>query len=84
MLLFTYIVDTGANKDDPERYDMNGENSFLFAPDSALEETDWMDHGSCVAFKGDEKVQHMAPRSRPTWSRITCLVKSRSILSLWP
>ncbi|KAK1574358.1 uncharacterized protein LY79DRAFT_566041, partial [Colletotrichum navitas] len=46
-----YVVDTGVNSQNPEWINMPGSKSFLYAPGATEEETDFLNHGSCVASK---------------------------------
>ncbi|KAF6817062.1 hypothetical protein CPLU01_13698 [Colletotrichum plurivorum] len=46
-----YVIDTGANAQNTEWTGMPGKKGFMYAPGASQEETDFLNHGSCVASK---------------------------------
>ncbi|OLN86981.1 Subtilisin-like protease 3 [Colletotrichum chlorophyti] len=46
-----YVIDTGANAENPEWTGIPGKKGFMYAPGASQEETDFLNHGSCVASK---------------------------------
>ncbi|KAF9874375.1 hypothetical protein CkaCkLH20_08358 [Colletotrichum karsti] len=46
-----YVIDTGANAQNTEWSGMPGSKAFMYAPGATQEETDFLNHGSCVASK---------------------------------
>ncbi|KAL0934950.1 uncharacterized protein CTRU02_209541 [Colletotrichum truncatum] len=46
-----YVIDTGANAENTEWTNMPGKKSFMYAPGATQDETDFLNHGSCVASK---------------------------------
>ncbi|KAI3545169.1 hypothetical protein CSPX01_05119 [Colletotrichum filicis] len=46
-----YVIDTGANAENSEWTGMTGTKGFMYAPGATKDETDFLNHGSCVASK---------------------------------
>ncbi|UQC86198.1 uncharacterized protein CLUP02_11698 [Colletotrichum lupini] len=46
-----YAIDTGANAENSEWTGMTGTKGFMYAPGATKDETDFLNHGSCVASK---------------------------------
>ncbi|GKT94363.1 alkaline proteinase [Colletotrichum tofieldiae] len=46
-----YVIDTGANAQNTEWTGMPGTKGFLYGPGATKEESDFLNHGSCVASK---------------------------------
>ncbi|KAH6886908.1 peptidase S8/S53 domain-containing protein [Thelonectria olida] len=46
-----YVIDTGANPENPEWSGMPGTKEFIFPPSVPAIESDFLNHGSCVASK---------------------------------
>ncbi|KAF6839681.1 hypothetical protein CMUS01_04188 [Colletotrichum musicola] len=46
-----YVIDTGANAQNTEWIGLPGKKGFIYAPGASQEETDFLNHGSCVASK---------------------------------
>ncbi|GKT44294.1 subtilisin-like protease SBT1.7 [Colletotrichum spaethianum] len=46
-----YVIDTGANAQNTEWTGMPGTKGFMYAPGATKDESDFLNHGSCVASK---------------------------------